>query len=116
MGNKENILEILKKHKDGLILVDIDTEYEIEHDRKLGHDLYRYLARLVDMGLVEQFKPEIRTGKILGFKCTDKIWEAEALQILKKMIPKFIDKEITLDTTTDKEDEILEELINKIAD
>ena len=96
MGNKEKILEILKQHKDGLILVDIDTEYNIEHGRKLGHDLYNYLSRLVDMGLVEQFRPEVRTGKILGFTVTDKACEAEDLEKLKEITKDLIIKrEIT---------------------
>ncbi|MEE9378837.1 MAG: hypothetical protein V3V33_12470 [Candidatus Lokiarchaeia archaeon] len=117
IGNKENVLEILKDNKAGLTFADLNIEYTLRYDGKeLGHDLYNYINRLVDMGLVETFIPTIRTGKILGFRATEKAWEKEALEILKKMIPKFIESGITVETTTDKEDKILEELINKIAD
>jgi len=116
MGNKENVLEILKDNNDGLTFAEINIEYTSNHNGKeLGHDPYNYLNRLVDMGLVETFKPKIRTGKILGFRATEKAWEKEALEILKKMIPEFKRLRVNLKTTTPKEDKILMELCEKDA-
>ena len=87
MGHKENVLEILKKHKDGLTFAELNTEYNTEYGKELGHDLYNYINRLDDKGLVETFIPKMRTGKAVGYRATEKAWEeerkAKALEILE---------------------------------
>lgn len=77
MGNKENILEILKKHKDGLTIPDLDIEYEKEHGRRFGHALYSYLHRLTDKDLIEPFIPKMRMGNVIGYKATEIAYEEE---------------------------------------
>ncbi len=87
MSNQKNVLEILKENKDGLTIPDLDTLYESKYGRRLGHSLYSYLHRLMHIEVVEQFIPKIRTGKLIGYKATEKAWEEErreeALELLE---------------------------------
>ncbi len=113
--NKERVLEVLKENKKGLTFAEIDNEC------KIGHDLYAYLSRLEDDGLVEVFrrKSTDTERKVNRFRATEKAWEEEykeeSLEILKKMIPEFIKQGVALKNTTDKQDKILGELSEKHA-
>lgn len=94
MGIKEQVLEILKRYKDGLTIPLLDIKYEIKHGRKLKESLNVYLHRLAKKDLVEPFIPirKIRRGNIMGYKATEKAWEEdrkalalEKLEIIEAM-------------------------------
>ncbi len=89
MGHKENVIELLKEHKLGLTYKDLLEKYE----KKFGYTLwgkesekldkkgkrydnrkngYYYLKMLIDKGLVKNYTPEDRKGKIVAYKLTEK--------------------------------------------
>lgn len=117
MSNQKNVLEILKENKDGLTIPDLDTEYELEYGRKLGHSIYVYLHRLEDKDLVEAFIPKVRTGRVIGYRATEKAWEEERktmalekLEIIEDMTNrgaiKYYRKKISQDEINKLEEEI----------
>lgn len=110
--NKEIILEILKKNKDGL------TFAELNNESGIGHSLYEYLKRLNDDGLVETFIPKTRVGKVVGFRATEKAWEEERkeraienLRALYDIMAKKMSADILLDTNEEKVLEEIEKVI-----
>ncbi len=119
MGIKEDVLEILKKHKDGLTIPLVDIKYKIKHGRKLGQALNVYLHRLADKDLVEPFIPirKIRRGNIMGYRATDKAWEEErkekALENLKALYD-IMDKKMSPDIYLNIDEEKTLEEIEKV--
>ncbi|MFX1567828.1 MAG: winged helix-turn-helix transcriptional regulator [Promethearchaeota archaeon] len=100
MSNKEKILELLKENE--LTIKEIATKMNLsENETRV------YIHRLKRNDLIQEI------GKKKRYIIYTTIKEKEDLDtsILKKMIPKFIEYGIKLDTTTEKEDKRLMELI-----
>ena len=109
MGNKERVLEVLKANREGLTFVEIDKEC------KIGHDLYAYLSRLGDDGLVEIFRTKNGMRKVVGFRATEKAWEEERkeealenLKILYNIMNKKMSPDMELNADEEKALELIE--------
>jgi len=106
MGNKEKVLEVLKANREGLTFKELDDKCD------LGHDLYAYLSRLGDDGLVDFFRPkgkEKKERKVVGFRATEKAWEEERKEKALELIEITKDL-ITKGKITDKQEEVLKEI------
>lgn len=103
MSNKEKIIELLNNSE--LTVKEIADKIDISES-----DTRVYLKRIKDQNNIKL--------KVIGTKNKYKIYTIEQngnidTEILKKMIPKFIEREITLDNTTEIEDKRIMELIQK---
>jgi len=104
MSKRSKILELLGQE-------DLTTK-EI-HD-KTGYDMaliWQYIHQFKDEGKIEKIGNK---GRFNIYRAIEKEPQKQAnldTQILKKMIPKFIEYGINLDTTTEIEDKRLEVLI-----
>lgn len=112
MGNKEQILELLKR--ESLTSGEISKRITIREDPEDNKNNIRtYLLRLKKDNLIES------TGKkgkhnIYRAKNNDYIEKLRLeSSILKKMLPKFIELEVNLEDTTEKEDKRIMELIKE---
>ena len=107
----DKILNVLKKES-RLTIKQIFTRTGVPEHRKEYHRLCIY--RLLERELI------LKDGKVgneyLYSLKKDAIAYNNPLYrtIIRKMIPEFIDKEISLDTTTREEDKIIEEEIEEV--
>lgn len=67
IGNKERIINILKKFESGLTYKNLLDQYRSEHNKDLENG-YVYLKRLKQSGLIETYKPPYSKGKVITYK------------------------------------------------
>lgn len=108
LSNKEKIYDILKGNR--LTIKDI-----AERTKFNENEVRVYIHRLKEKSLVKEVSKE---GRWVIYSAIEQEKEFDNSKIidtniLLKMIPKFIEYGIKLDTTTEKEDKRLMELINQ---
>lgn len=112
MGNKEKILDLLKK--ESLTSGEISKRITIREDSEDNKNNIRtYLLRLKKENLIESSG---KKGKYNIYRVKNNDY-LEKLQlessILKKMLVKFIELEVNLEDTTEREDKRIMELIKE---
>ena len=106
MSNKEKILEMLKDNE--LTVKEIAKELDLKEKA-----VHVYICRLRKDKLIEKVGKKNRYNIYTAIQKEKNIESLLDTKILEKMIPKFIEYGISLETTTDIEDKRIMELIKE---
>ncbi len=116
MGNNEKIIEILKKNNAGMTYQDVLDRYKEIYGIELKN-AYVYLMRLKKKGIINSYPTVDKKGKGFTYKLLEQKENQERnildTQILKKILPKFIELEVNLKDTIEIEDKRIVELIKE---